>query len=88
MECETEDDEDNAAPTHFDEERRANVMRLIQDLLEDESTHDNIRNAFENMKKNHSLLTPEKSAKRLVEILNKPKGAFKSGDHVDYFDEV
>jgi len=62
--------------------------KMIKDLLEDESTHDNIRSAFENMKKNNSLLTPEKSAKRLVEILNKPKGAFKSGDHVDYFDEV
>ena len=43
---------------------------------------------FEDMKKNNSLLTPEQSAKRLIEILNKPKGAFKSGDHVDYFDEV
>jgi len=62
--------------------------KMIKDLLDDQDTHANIRNAFEDMKKNNSLLTPEQSAKRLIEILNKPKGAFKSGDHVDYFDEV
>lgn len=62
--------------------------KMIQDLLDDQNTHANIRNAFENMKKSNSLLTPEQSAKRLIEILNKPKGAFKSGDHIDYFDQL
>jgi len=62
--------------------------KMIKDLLDDQGTHANIRSAFENMKKSNSLLTPEQSAKRMIEILNKPKGAFKSGDHVDYFDEV
>jgi len=62
--------------------------KMIKDLLDDKNTHSNIRNAFENMKASNSLLTPEQSAKRLIEILNKPKGAFKSGDHIDYFDKL
>ena len=62
--------------------------KMIQDLLDDKNTHANIRSAFENMKSSNSLLTPEQSAKRLIEILNKPKGAFKSGDHIDYFDQL
>jgi len=55
---------------------------MVKDILEDQGTHANIRKAFENM----TILKPETSAKRLVEILT--KNTFKSGSHVDYFDEM
>ena len=58
--------------------------QMIKDLLEDPGTHVNIRNAFEGMKSSNSMLKPETSAKKLIQILNEDK--YKSGDHVDFFD--
>ena len=59
--------------------------KMIDDLLANRNTHSNIRNAFEDMKDKNQLLDPMESARRLVEILSKP---FKSGDHIDYFDQL
>ena len=59
--------------------------KMIDDLLANRNTHSNIRNAFEDMKEKNQLLDPMESARRLVEILSKP---FKSGDHIDYFDQL
>ena len=60
--------------------------QMIKDLLTDQETHVKIRDAFEDMKAKKALLTASQSAARLVEILN--KGSFKTGDHVDYFDDL
>lgn len=59
--------------------------KMVQDLIESRNTHSNIKNAFEDMNTKNQLLDPMESARRLVEILNKP---FKSGDHIDYFDQL
>ena len=59
--------------------------KMIDDLLASRNTHSNIKNAFDDMKTKNQLLDPMESARRLVEILNKP---FKSGDHIDYFDQL
>ena len=59
--------------------------KMIDDLLSDGNTHSNIKNAFEDMKDKNQLLDPMESARRLIDILGKP---FKSGDHIDYFDQL
>ena len=59
--------------------------KMIEDLLSDGNTHSNIKNAFEDMKGKNQLLDPMESARRLIDILGKP---FKSGDHIDYFDQL
>lgn len=58
--------------------------KMIRDVLDDFSTHANIKSAFENLKSSNGLLKPETSAKGLMQLLD--SAAFKSGDHVDYFD--
>ena len=60
--------------------------KMIQDILDDSATHENIKSAFENLKSSNGLLQPETSAKGLIQLLN--SGAFKSGAHVDYFDII
>jgi len=40
---------------------------------------------FEDLKRTRSLLNPSDSAQKLVALLRKRN--FKSGDHVDYYDE-
>lgn len=44
-----------------------------------------LRSAFKSMKDEGKLLPCETSVKKLIDILNGKK--FKSGDHVDYYDE-
>ena len=60
--------------------------KMIKDLLDDSATNQNIRNAFEDMKSKKNLLTPGQSAEKMIQILN--KNTFKSGAHVDYFDDL
>jgi sepiapterin reductase len=61
--------------------------KMIDDVLTEDQTDSNIRTGFEDMKAKGQLLKPKVTAKRLVSILNK-SGAFKSGDHVDFYDDV
>lgn len=45
-----------------------------------------VKSSFQNMRKNNKALTTDQTVKRLTEILSAKK--YKSGDHVDYFDEL
>merc|ERR1712107_773048 len=58
---------------------------MIEDLLGDVNTHQVVRTMFEDLKRTRSLLNPSDSAQKLVALLRKRN--FKSGDHVDYYDE-
>jgi len=59
---------------------------MIDDLLADQKTDPVVRATFEDLKRNGSLLRPSDSASILVALLRKRN--FKSGDHVDYYDDV
>jgi len=59
---------------------------MIDDLLKDERTNQVVRTMFEDLKRNGSLLRPADSAGVLIALLRKQN--FKSGDHVDYYDDV
>jgi len=59
---------------------------MIDQLLADERTDPVVRTSFEQMKQDGSLLQPADSAAALVALLRKQN--FKSGDHVDYYDDA
>jgi len=59
---------------------------MIDDLLKDTRTNQVVRTMFEDLKRNGSLLRPSDSAGVLIALLRKQN--FKSGDHVDYYDDV
>eukprot|EP00088_Acartia_fossae_P038597 TRINITY_DN40039_c0_g1_i1.p1 TRINITY_DN40039_c0_g1~~TRINITY_DN40039_c0_g1_i1.p1 ORF type:complete len:274 (+),score=7.15 TRINITY_DN40039_c0_g1_i1:226-1047(+) len=59
---------------------------MIGDLLADQRTDQVVRTMFEDLKRNGSLLRPTDSASVLVALLRKRN--FKSGDHVDYYDDI
>jgi len=58
---------------------------MISELLQDQRTDQVVRTMFEDLKRNGSLLKPSDSASKLVALLRKRN--FKSGDHVDFYDE-
>lgn len=58
---------------------------MIENLLADARTVPVVRTMFEDLKKAGGLLKPADSATRLVALLRRRN--FKSGDHVDYYDE-
>lgn len=58
---------------------------MIEGLLADTRTHQIVRTMFEDLKRTGALLKPADSATRLVTLLRRRN--FKSGDHVDYYDE-
>jgi sepiapterin reductase len=58
---------------------------MITELLADQRTDQVVRTMFEDLKRNGALLKPGDSASKLVALLRKRN--FKSGDHVDYYDE-
>ena len=57
---------------------------LIEDVINDKEVHRGLKKSFCNMIENKTILRPEQSAQKLVQILIEDK--FQSGDHVDYFD--
>merc|ERR1711974_225976 len=57
----------------------------IEELLADHRTHQVVRTMFEDLKRTGALLKPSDSAGKLVALLRRRN--FKSGDHVDYYDE-
>lgn len=59
---------------------------MIEELLADQRTDPVVRTMFEDLVRNGSLLRPADSAAVLVALLRKRN--FKSGDHVDYYDDV
>jgi len=59
---------------------------MIDQLLADQRTDQVVRTMFEGLKRNGDLLRPVDSAVILIALLKKRN--FKSGDHVDYYDEV
>jgi len=58
---------------------------MIEELLADHRTHQVVRTMFEDLKRTGALLKPSDSAGKLVALLRRRN--FKSGDHVDYYDE-
>jgi sepiapterin reductase len=59
---------------------------MIDLLLADPKTDQVVRTMFEDMKQNGRLLRPADSAATMVAVLRKQN--FKSGDHVDYYDDA
>ena len=57
---------------------------LIDDVIQDQNVHHGVKDAFCGMIENKTILRPEQSAEKLVQILD--DNHFKSGDHVDYYD--
>lgn len=45
-----------------------------------------VKISFQSMRKNNTVLTTDQTVKRLTAVLTAKK--YKSGDHVDYFDEL
>lgn len=68
----------NYAPGPLDNEMQATARSATADQ--------ELRSAFANMKDEGKLLSCEESARKFVRILDVKK--FKSGDHVDYYDEL
>jgi len=58
---------------------------MIGDLLADPSTDQVVRTMFEDLKRTGALLKPADSASKLVALLRRRN--FKSGDHIDFYDE-
>lgn len=58
---------------------------MIGELLADQRTDQVVRTMFEDLKQTGALLRPADSAAKLVALLRKRN--FKSGDHVDFYDE-
>jgi len=58
---------------------------MISELLADTRTDQVVRTMFEDLKRTGALLRPADSAAKLVALLRKRN--FKSGDHVDFYDE-
>lgn len=58
---------------------------MIAELLADQRTDQVVRTMFEDLKRTGALLRPADSASKLVALLRKRN--FKSGDHVDFYDE-
>ena len=59
--------------------------QLVNDVLSSASTDGGVRAMFQEYKEGGKFLKPEVSAAKLIRIVEGAK--FKSGDHVDYFDE-
>lgn len=59
---------------------------MIEELLADQRTDPVVRTMFEDLKRNGSLLRTSDSASILVALLRKQN--FKTGDHVDYYDDI
>ena len=59
--------------------------QLVNDVLNSASTDSEVRAMFREYKEGGKFLKPEVSAAKLIGIIEGAK--FKSGDHVDYFDE-
>ena len=57
---------------------------MIEDVIKDANVHHGLKESFSSMIETKTILKPEQSAQKLVEILAENK--FKSGDHVDYYD--
>ena len=56
---------------------------MIEDVINDTNVYSKIKEGFVGMIQNNTILKPEQSAEKLVQILEEDK--FKSGDHVDYY---
>lgn len=58
---------------------------MLQTIAENVGDRE-VQTSFQDMRKNNTALTTDQTVKRLTEVLLKRK--YKSGDHVDYFDEL
>jgi len=59
---------------------------MIAELLADTRTDQVVKQTFEDLKRTGALLRPVDSASKLIALLRKRN--FKSGDHVDFYDET
>lgn len=60
-------------------------LKLLQEIVRRETPDEEIRAAFTSMKEEGKLVPCNVSVAKLLKILSQRK--FKSGDHVDYYDE-
>lgn len=61
------------------------MKHIFQMIARTETADDGLRSVFSSMKNEGKLLPCSTSVGKLIDILNSKK--FKSGDHVDYYDE-
>ena len=57
---------------------------MIEDVIKDKDVNHGVKEAFCSMIENKTILKPQQSAEKLVQILE--ENNFKSGDHIDYYD--
>ena len=57
---------------------------MIDNVIQDQNVHKVLKDSFCSMIANKTILKPEQSAEKLVQILDEDN--FKSGDHIDYYD--
>jgi len=57
---------------------------MIDNVIQDQNVHQGVKESFCSMIANKTILKPEQSAEKLVQILDEDN--FKSGDHIDYYD--
>jgi len=60
--------------------------QLVHSVMADPNLHPSIRDGYRKMMDEKTILKPEQSAKKLVQVLNENK--FESGQHVDYYDDL
>lgn len=58
--------------------------QLVRDVMADPNLHSSIKDGYQKLFDDKTILQPNTSAEKLVKILN--NDAFKSGDHVDFYD--
>ena len=57
---------------------------LVQTFMADSKVHHGIKDGFDNLYSSGTILQPQQSAKKLVQILN--SNAFESGQRLDFYD--
>ena len=57
---------------------------MIDEVINDANVNQGLKESFCTMIQNRTILKPEQSAQKLVQILE--ENCFRSGDHIDYYD--
>merc|ERR1711974_154422 len=57
---------------------------MIDEVINDANVNQGLKESFCTMIQNRTILKPEQSAQKLVQILE--ENCYRSGDHIDYYD--